>query len=106
MGEHRIKEQTDERQGDEVAELMAQRLDRLPEESRLPLARGMIHFLGKLVEFWERNKPMTVENAAAFMLFVEQLHIDKTDERSAFVMLELLGAARMVLDELKGKGGN
>jgi len=106
MGEHRIKEQNAERQGDDMAELIAKKLEKLPEESRLPLAQEMIHFIGKLVELWEQHKPMTVAKAAAFMFFVEQLHIEKTDEKNAFAMLEMVGAARAAMAELRGDGGN
>ena len=104
MGEHQIKEQSAELQGDDMAELIAHKLEKLPEEERLPLAQEMICFLGQLVEFWEQRKPMTVAKAAAFMFFTEQLHIEKTDERSAFVMLELVAAARAAMEELRGEG--
>lgn len=87
----------EEHQGDDMAELIARHLDEtLPRQmldSRLT-AEGMLLFLGKLVEFWEKNGPMTVEKGAAFMFFIEQMRIDKTSEASARVMLELLAGAR------------
>ena len=104
MGEHQIREQNAERQGDDMSELIARKLEKLSEDQRLPLAQEMIIFIGQLVEFWEQRKPMTVAKAAAFMFFVEQLHIEKIDERSAFVMLELVAAARAAMEELRGEG--
>jgi hypothetical protein len=109
MSEHKIKEAA-ERQGDDVAELIAKHLAEampvIPAEARLPLAVEMIGLVGRMVEFWEKNGPMTIPKAAAFMFFVEQLQIDKTTEANARLMLELLAGARKARDELTGKDGN
>jgi len=111
MGEHKIKEAA-ERQGDDVAELIAKHLAEkvppnvVPAEARLPMAVEMVTHLGMLVEWWEQHAPMTVAKAAAFMCFVEQLQIDKTSEANARLMLELLAGMHKARDELTGKDGN
>jgi hypothetical protein len=100
------EENKEERQGDRMAELIAQNLETvpaeiLPSEHRLAAAQGMIGFLGLLVEFWEQHKPMTATKAAAFMFFVEQLHIDHTSEANAFVMVKLVEGARRAKEVLR-----
>jgi len=111
MSEHKIKEAA-ERQGDDVAELIAKHLAEkvppnvVPAEARLPLAIEMVGFLGRVVEFWEQHAPMTVAKSAAFMFFVEQLQIEKTSEVNARLMLELLAGMHKAKEELLGKDGN
>ena len=98
-----------DRQGDDMAELIARHLDeKLPPGllDSQAAAQGMLFFLGKLVEFWEQNGPMTVEKGAAFLFFVEQLRIDKTSEANARVMLELLAGARKAQEELEGRAAH
>jgi len=108
MSEHKIKEAA-ERQGDDVAELIAKHLAEKVSPgllNHLEAAREMVLCLGMLVEWWEQHAPMTVAKAAAFMCFVEQLQIEKMGEMNARLMLELLAGMHKARDELTGKGGN
>lgn len=66
----------------------------IPADTRREVAEEFVGFLGKLVEFFEKNLPASAAKNAAILFFVNRLELDKVPRDTAFITLTLIDAMK------------
>ena len=70
-------------------------------ENRRPLAESFVVFLGQLVEFMERFKPLNQGQMAALLYFTENLDVRHIRGDASFVVLTLVDGAKNAARKLR-----